>query len=148
MAKATVETKIKHLKKRIANLGVQYEAALQAESGRANRAETYVEHLAKRAELHKAEAAMASRDLTVERVGRKALMESLRRERAELVAALFLVDQRLQALNQTNRDTDPGLLLMPDQVDDPRFKRMINSDGSTARAGQGHTEGTAGINRY
>lgn len=59
-----------------------------------------------------------SEDLRIERLGRRALHESLRAERLRLVQALYLVDQRLRILRETERKQDQVLKSVNGQVED------------------------------
>jgi hypothetical protein len=68
---------------------------------------------------HNAEVAKQLRDdLNIERVGRRSLLESFRRERLELVAKLYVVDQRLRVLMETERAENDALDSVSGQVED------------------------------
>lgn len=98
------------LKQELEKNRVEGKLCLDAETKRAERNSNIAAHNAGVAEKIAA-------DLQVERIGRRALKESLRRERLDLVARLYTIDQRLRVLVETERAADDALLAVTGQVE-------------------------------
>ncbi len=110
------------LKQELEKVRIEGKMSLDAESRRADINETAARHNAD-------VASKIAEDLKTERVGRRAILESLRRERLQLVSALYVVDQRLQAMLETERGCNGALLSATGQVE--------NEDGDPL-TGQAH----------
>lgn len=98
------------LKLELEKVRVQSNIHLNAETNRAEKNRAIANH---NAEV----ASKLREDLTIERIGRRSLHESLRRERMELVAQLYVIDQRLRVLAETSRGDDQALDQVTGQVE-------------------------------
>lgn len=65
-----------------------------------------------------------SEKLRVERVGRRAMLESLRAERARLVNELYVCEQRLAVMRDTERGGNGALALAGPQVENDEGKAI------------------------